>query len=67
MECGVFSVERMMSDMAKKKKRRMRCDNCEELKESVAICTDPYQEDVNNIIVKTKLCAECYQDYCDDI
>jgi len=53
--------------MGKKKKRRMRCDSCEELKESTAICNDPYQEDVYNITVKTKLCAECYQDYCDDI
>ena len=56
------------SDMqVKKKKRRMRCDSCGELKESVVICDDPFQEDVYNILMKTKLCSECYQDFCNDI
>lgn len=53
--------------MPKKRKRRMRCDDCAELKESVVVCDDPYQDEINNVKVRIKLCAECYQDHCDDI
>lgn len=51
----------------KKKKRRQRCELCEELKNDVVKSIDPYQDDVNDIQIEVRWCGDCYQAACDDI
>ena len=49
------------------KKRRLRCEDCNELKNDVVKRIDPYQEDINNSEVTRPLCDECTAELLQDI
>lgn len=57
-----------VSDM-EKKKRRQRCSQCGELKESTFKSNDPYIDEIHpeSENPETIWCKQCYQDACDDI
>lgn len=42
------------------------CDRCRTT-ENVEYCIDPYQEEINEIVVWVYLCPDCYQEYLWDI
>ena len=50
-----------------KKQKSLKCDSCHKTKKDVQYCYDPFQEEVYNKKVKTKLCKQCYQSFCEDI
>ena len=52
-----------------KKKRRQRCSQCGELKESTFKSNDPYIDEIHpeSENPETIWCKQCYQDACDDI
>ena len=52
-----------------KKKRRKRCDHCEELKDDVFKSDDPYIADVYNGVDNYEYlwCPDCHQESCNDI
>lgn len=52
-----------------KKKRRRRCDSCNELKEFTFKSNDPYIDELypEDDNPETIWCEQCYQDACNDI
>ena len=45
----------------------MICDACNEDKEDVQECEDPYSKEINEEIILTTLCDDCYQERVDEI
>lgn len=60
-----------MKDKEKKtrKTRRKRCNSCDRLypKEDVIYCVDPYEQDINGVVIWKNLCSHCYNDKCTDL
>ena len=56
-----------MTTKKQKRKRRLRCDRCHQLKDDVSWCNDPYTEDIHGKKIKVRLCEDCYQESCNDI
>ena len=56
-----------MSKCDKSKATKAKCDVCGATGNDVVFRIDPYQEDVNNKIVKYFICDKCYGNLCDDI
>jgi len=52
-----------------KRTRRKRCKECDKLfpKGEVIHCVDPYEEDVNQIVIWVHLCVQCYNTKLADI
>lgn len=56
----------MRTDVAKKK-RRKKCEQCQQLKPNVNLVVDPYDQDVDGEINYRWLCDFCLQTVSDDI
>ena len=50
-----------------KSKRRRRCVRCHELKPDVRTRSNPYEEDLNGIIVFITICDACDKELADDL
>ena len=48
-------------------KRKFRCVECKKVKSSVRLVDDPYEADVNNKIIKKRLCRKCEQKLANEI
>ena len=53
--------------MKKPKVAKPKCDICGTTGDDVTFRIDPYQEDINNKIVKCFICDKCYVNLCADI
>ena len=53
--------------MKKSKVAKPKCDICGTTDNNVTFRIDPYQEDINNKIVKCFICDKCYGNLCADI
>jgi len=55
------------SGRIKKQKRRKRCTLCHELKSDVRKRVNPYEEDLNGIVVLVVVCDSCDKDLADEL
>lgn len=42
--------------------KRKRCEDCGQLKEDVKITNCPFAEEINNELIKVKICDACYKE-----
>jgi hypothetical protein len=64
----IKSITSILNEVKEEQKQMFeKCDRCGEHKEDVKECIDPYNEEINEVIIYTKLCNDCYKESCDEI
>lgn len=54
-------------EKTKTSKRKRRCEICGDLKNDVETQINPYDEDIDGVIIKQAICSDCYNTLVDDI